>query len=120
LGSAILSLQNADFVSKTVTKRDATSPLTTVDEVLYNSIWRFLALREYVDAKHNLTAWGKVLAAAIAGLKGRPDLEDATVIAIELLRLSTLTADISMFPTYNGAPMRGSSKYASFITNHID
>jgi hypothetical protein len=120
LGSAILSLQNTDFVSKTVTKRDATSPLTTVDEVLYNSIWRFLALREYVDAKHNLTAWGKVLAAAIAGLKGRPDLEDATVIAVELLRLSTLTADISMFPTYNGAPMRGSSKYAQFITIHMN
>jgi hypothetical protein len=84
--------------------------LSTADEVLYNSIWRFLALREYVDAEHNLTAWGKVLVAAIAGLKGRSDLEDATVIAVELLRLGTLTGEINMFPTYNGAPMRGSSK----------
>lgn len=80
-----------------------------MDEVVYNSIWRFLAVREYVDAKHNLTAWGKVLAGAIAGLKGQPDLEAATVIAVELLRLGSLTADIGMFPTYNGAPMRGSS-----------
>tara|TARA_R110002003_G_scaffold388_13_gene19382 strand:- start:14673 stop:14858 length:186 start_codon:yes stop_codon:yes gene_type:complete len=48
-----------------------------------------------------------VLASAIAGLKGRADLEEAIVIAVELLRLGTLNADINMFPTYNGAPMRG-------------
>lgn len=80
---------------------------------MYNSIWRFLSLREYVDAKHNLTAWGKVLVAAINGVKGQASLEEATVIAVELLRLGTLNADISMFPTYNGAPMRGSSNVAS-------
>jgi hypothetical protein len=117
LGAAILSLQNTDFASKTISKRNAGSPLSTADEVLYNSIWRFLALREYVDAKHNLTAWGKVLAAAIAGLKGRQDLEDAAVIAVELLRMGTLNGEINMFPTYNGAPMRGSSKLSLFIAN---
>jgi hypothetical protein len=109
LGAAVLSLQNTDFASKTVSKKNPGSPLATKDEILYNSIWRFLALREYVDAKHNLTAWGKVLAAAISGLKGRPDLEDAAVIAVELLRFGSLNADAGMFPTYNGAPMRGSS-----------
>jgi hypothetical protein len=107
LGSAILSLQNPDFAAKTISKKDLSNPLSTTNEILYNSIWRFLALREYVDTKHNLTAWGKVLASAIAGLKGRADLEEAIVIAVELLRLGTLNADINMFPTYNGAPMRG-------------
>ncbi|KAH7067400.1 temperature dependent protein affecting M2 dsRNA replication-domain-containing protein [Paraphoma chrysanthemicola] len=114
LGSAVLSLQNNDFAAKTITKKDLSNPLSTTDEILYNSIWRFLALREYVDTKHNLTAWGKVLASAIAGLKGRSDLEEATVIAVELLRLGTLNADINMFPTYNGAPMRGSAKDQQF------
>jgi hypothetical protein len=107
----VLSLQNGDFASKTVSKKNAASLLSTTDEILYNSIWRFLALREYVDAKHNLTAWGKVLAAALSGVKGKPELEDATVIAVELLRMGTLNAEVSMFPTYNGAPMRGSSKF---------
>jgi len=88
-----------------------------MDEVLYNSIWRFLAVREYVDAKHHLTAWGKVLAGAIAGLKGQPDMEAATVVAVELLRLGSLTADVTMFPSYNGAPMRGSSTSA-YLTVH--
>jgi hypothetical protein len=119
LGAAVLSLQNADFTSKTVSKKNSTNPLSTKDEILYNSIWRFLALREYVDAKHNLTGWGKVLAAAISGLKGRPDLEDAAVIAVELLRFGSLNADTGMFPTYNGAPMRGSSTsvHTHFINN---
>jgi hypothetical protein len=115
LGAAILSLQNTDFAAKTITKKNPGTPLLTPDEVLYNSIWRFLALREYVDAKHSLTAWGKVLVAAITGLKGKPELEDAAVIAVELLRLGSLNADIAMFPTYNGAPMRGNSKLISFI-----
>jgi hypothetical protein len=108
LGKAILSLQNAAYVPKTVGEKLKKNKL---------SIWRFLALREYVDAKHDLTPWGHVLAAAMAGIttKGHSEktireLEEATVIAVDLLRLNSLNADISMFPTYNGAPMRGSSK----------
>jgi hypothetical protein len=115
LGAAILSLQNTEFASKTVSHVNKAKPLSTADEILYNSIWRFLALREYVDAEHKLTAWGKVLAAAIAGLKGRQELEDGVVIAVELLRMGTLNGDISMFPSYNGAPMRGTSKRSSSI-----
>jgi hypothetical protein len=114
-----MSLQNTEFLSKSVSKKDPASPLSTTDEILYNSIWRFLAVREYVDAKHNLTAWGKVLVAAVVGLKGRSDLEAAAVIAVELLRLGSLTADISMFPTYNGAPMRGSCKFSTTLEDHI-
>jgi hypothetical protein len=117
LGKAILSLQDAEFVPKTVSEKLKKKKLSTGQEMLYNSIWRFLALREYVDAKHNLTPWGQVLAAAMAGIntKGHQDktireLEEATVIAVELLRLNSLNADISMFPTYNGAPLRGSSE----------
>lgn len=76
--------------------------------MLYNSIWRFLALREYVDAEHKLTAWGNVLAQTIASLDadGNAELEESAVLAVELLRLDDLNGDIAMFP-YNGAPMRG-------------
>lgn len=84
--------------------------LTSTDEILYNSIWRFLALRDYVDANHNLKDWGKVLVKVIEALKGKQELEEAAVLAVELLRLNMLTAEVGMFPSYNGAPMRGSSK----------
>jgi hypothetical protein len=118
LGAAVLSLQNAAFASRTVTPINKANPLSTPDEIVYNSIWRFLALREYVNEEHKLTAWGRVLAAAIAGLKGRQDLEDAAVIAVELLRMGTLNGEIGMFPTYNGAPMRGTSKLLSICCSH--
>lgn len=86
--------------------------LSTPDEILYNSIWRFLAVREYVDAKHNLTPWGFVLAQTIASLDGNAALEESAVLAVELLRLEDLNGDIDMFP-YNGAPMRGDGKLHS-------
>ena len=64
-----------------------------------------------MDVKtHSLTQWGKVLAAVISGLKGKAEHEEAAVLAVELIRMGLLTSDINMFPTYNGAPMRGSSK----------
>lgn len=50
-----------------------------------------------------------MLATVIAALKGNSELEDAAVLAVELIRLGVLNAD-SMFPTYNGAPMRGESE----------
>jgi hypothetical protein len=59
-----------------------------------------------------------VLAAAISGLKGKPELEDAAVVAVELLRMGTLNAEINMFPTYNGAPMRGSSTSAPALGDY--
>ncbi|EDU48756.1 XPG N-terminal domain containing protein [Pyrenophora tritici-repentis Pt-1C-BFP] len=108
---AIGQYKDADFVSKTIAKKNPKNPLSTAPEILYNSIWRFLALREYVDVKtHSLTQWGKVLAAVISGLKGKAEHE-AAVLAVELIRMGLLISDINMFPTYNGAPMRGSSEY---------
>jgi len=51
-----------------------------------------------------------VLATAITTLKGKTELEEAAVVAVELIRLGILNSDINMFPSYNGAPMRGESK----------
>ena len=95
-------------------------PLNTTDEILFNSIWRFLALRDYVDANHNLTQWGKVLVTTIAALNGKPELEEGAVVAVELIRLGVLNWDLGMFP-YNGAPMRGEreSQYYSCPMNLV-
>lgn len=50
----------------------------------------------------------------MAALKGRSELEEAAVVAVELIRLGVLNSDINMFPTYNGAPMRGEREPISF------
>jgi hypothetical protein len=68
-----------------------------------------------VDSSHNLTQWGKVLASVITGLEGNSQHEEAAVLAVELIRMGLLTADINMFPTYNGAPMRGTSQYTILV-----
>ena len=47
-----------------------------------------------------------MLKSAITALKGKSELEEAALVAIELIRLGVLNWDMSMFP-YNGAPMRG-------------
>lgn len=71
----------------------------------FNSIWRFLALREYVDQNHELTAWGQVLVTSVEAL-AQPELEEAVVLAVELLRLGILNGNADMF-NHQGAPMRG-------------
>lgn len=105
LGAAISSLKDATFAGKTITAKNLKQLLTTKDEILYNSIWRFLLLREYVDSNHKLTRWGEVLATTISALNGKSDLEEAAIIAVELTRLDLLNAR-NMF-NYGGAPMRG-------------
>ncbi|EKG16520.1 DNA repair protein [Macrophomina phaseolina MS6] len=107
IGFAIQSLKDPDFAAKTVTQKDKSKLLSASDELLYNSVWRFLQLREFVDSKHNLTPWGEALHAAIAALGGRPELEEAVFIAMELARLNVLTSK-DMFPSYGGPPIRGS------------
>ncbi|KAF2825791.1 PIN domain-like protein [Ophiobolus disseminans] len=119
LGSAVLTLTDVQFNADSVTKRDSASPLSTMDEILYNSLWRFLTLLGYADAEHKLTPWGRILAAAMDGAKDRPDLEEGVFIAVELLRLGILNGDINMFPTYNGAPMRGSREYMRTIPKKL-
>ncbi|KAB2573175.1 DNA repair protein [Lasiodiplodia theobromae] len=107
IGFAIQSLKDADFAAKTLTKKDTSKLLSASDELLYNSVWRFLQLREFVDAKHNLTPWGEALNAAITALNGRSELEESVFIAMELARLNILTSK-NMFPSYGGPPIRGS------------
>lgn len=82
--------------------------LKTRHEVVSNAVWRFLQLRNFVDEKHQLTHWGKVLEASLAVLGPNKDLEEAVFMAVELLRLKLLNPD-TMFPGASGAPVHGSS-----------
>lgn len=76
-------------------------------EIRINSLWRFLHLRNYIDNEHKLTSWGKVLSVVLSAMPVDDDLEEASFLAVELLRLGLLSSD-NMFPTYTGGPMRGS------------
>lgn len=106
---AVLTLENADLAARTITPKPKVGqePLKHRNEVLANTVWRFLQLRGYVNENHALTDWGEVLKTALDASGSRKDQEEAVFIAVELLRLGLVTPD-TMFLGYAGAPERGS------------
>ena len=89
-------------------------PLASIPEISANVLWRFLHLRDYVDASHRLTPWGYILKTTLEALDSNRDQEDAALLAIELLRLNVLNAD-TLFPDYSGAPSRGSGRFLPYL-----
>lgn len=81
--------------------------LSTQEDILSNVLWRFLQLRGYVDAKHNLTVWGKVLVQALSDVSPSDNLDEAIFIAIEMLQFDLLNTQ-HWFDSVSGGPMRGS------------
>ena len=65
-----------------------------------------LQLRGYVDEKHQLTHWGKVLESALLVVGPSRELEEAVLLAVELMRFDLLKPD-TMFKNYSGAPING-------------
>lgn len=128
LAYAIRSLSDADFASKTLTHKpktgfqvrghrktsespsDSWQPLITRHEIIANAVWRFLQLRDYVNSKHELTAWGKALAITLTACGPFKEQEEAAFVAIELLRLGLLNAS-PMFLNYSGSPLRGTGQW---------
>jgi len=106
---AVLTLENADLAARTITPKPkgGQDPLKHRNEILANSVWRFLQLRGYVNEKHQLTDWGELLKTALDASGSRKDQEEAVFIAVELLRLGLVTPD-TMFLGYSGAPEKGS------------
>lgn len=74
-------------------------------------MWRFLHLRDYITDEHKLTSWGKVLSTVISsfGPDVIPELQDAALLATELLRLNLLTSS-EYWPTYHRPTEEGVCK----------
>lgn len=83
--------------------------LTSPTEVISNAVWRFLQLRGYLDDKHELTHWGKVLQTTLSICGHTRESEEAGLLAVELMRFDLLKPD-TMFKNYSGAPVNGSGK----------
>jgi hypothetical protein len=113
IGIAVKSLKDKEFYPKTVVHKDHHRLLSTKEEILFNSLWRMFTVLGYVNRDHSLSPWGQVLQATLAALPklDNPaaivELEEAAVVAVELLRLGLLNST-NMFPNYSGAPYRGS------------
>ncbi|KAI9667560.1 MAG: hypothetical protein M1821_000376 [Bathelium mastoideum] len=118
LGVAVASLADQTFAKQTIIKKDESNPLRSKDEVAFNTLWRFLHLRGYIDSDHFLTPWGQVLQRGLEAAGSDTEIQEAVFIAIELLRLELLHYHY-MFTGYSHAPSRGSDddrKYNTLIS----
>ncbi|KAI9733347.1 MAG: hypothetical protein M1834_003431 [Cirrosporium novae-zelandiae] len=106
---AVSSLADRDFAAKSITPKDTSHTLSTPDEIVCNTLWRFLQLRGYIDAKHELTKWGKALEAGLAAADPSDEFEEPLFLAIELMRLGLLSSR-PFFPAYSGGAITGSDE----------
>jgi hypothetical protein len=113
LAFGIACLNHSSLMSKSIVQRSEGIVLSTKDEILSTTIFRFLQLRDYIDRKTHLpTQWGSALASALASLGETADEAqvEAAFLAIELLKLNVLSSE-QMFPaSYSGSPIRGSEQ----------
>lgn len=58
-----------------------------------------------------------MLATVITALKGNRELEEAAVLAVELIRLGMANGETSMFPMYNSAQITGQGELSSAYPN---
>ncbi|KIW11999.1 hypothetical protein PV08_09273 [Exophiala spinifera] len=85
------ALHDAQFAENTIVKNKLEYPaFRSSNEVLVNTVFRFLHVRGYVDDKHNLTTWGKVLETALAVSD-----DESTIIGVEMLRLGLFTSNFA-------------------------
>ncbi|KAF3930657.1 hypothetical protein ABW19_dt0206960 [Dactylella cylindrospora] len=102
LGFACTHLSNKDLATKTITAKTTDNLLKTTEEIILNTIWRTLQIRGFVAPDHQLTAWGRVLAAAMSALNPEDELEEACYLGIELLKAKILKADPNTLNQYSG------------------
>lgn len=111
----VLALANPDFVEKTTTTQKLIKGIDSADMITSVTIWRFLHVRGYVNDGHKLTKWGNALATTLFALKdateNRPDvpgLDEAALLAFELIRLGVLGG--KPHEDQPGMPRKGSSE----------
>lgn len=90
--------------------------LKSKPEILSNTLYRFLHLRDYVDDLHELTAWGKALAVTLKLVQpiirkydDIHHIEEAAFLAFEMIRFGHLNSR-NRHPELIGGALRGSEE----------
>ena len=60
------------------------------DEVVANSLWRFLEARGFLTAEHTHSAWGRALHAALQCVRVTDRVQEPLFVALELVRAGVL------------------------------
>lgn len=99
---------DAERAKRTISTRDAGARLSKKDELVANSLWRFLELRDFLNEQHTHSAYGKALHAALQKVRVNDRVQEPLYLALELLRANVLHGDVYSGTAYSGGPSFGS------------
>jgi len=119
--SEVVALQEPEFAaltlvadSKDKTKEKA-KPIQSAGAIKSLCLWRFLHIRGYINDRHELTGWGKAVAAALSAFEPTvkkyaevPHLYEQVLVAVELIRHELLNAR-HKHEELRGLPMNGTA-----------
>jgi hypothetical protein len=79
--------------------------LTTTNEVVINTFYRFLNIRGYINDQFQLTSWGCLLQAILSKLGESKRANDVALLAVELIRFGLLNGSEG-----DGSPAKSTGK----------
>lgn len=98
---------DAARAQRTIGAREASARLTKKDELVANSLWRFLELRGFLSEQHTHTAYGRALHTALRQVKVNDRVQEPLYLALELLRAGVLHGDVYSHTAHSGGPSFG-------------
>ncbi|GAA6054763.1 hypothetical protein JCM3770_000931 [Rhodotorula araucariae] len=92
------------LAQRTIVPRNAERPLDKKDEIVANTIWRFLELRSFLTSAHQHTPHASALHLAMKNAKVNDKFQEPLFLAMELLRAGVLHNGRIGTRPYSGGP----------------
>ncbi|KAM0755876.1 hypothetical protein T439DRAFT_295879 [Meredithblackwellia eburnea MCA 4105] len=93
-----------NYAQRTIVARNNDKLLEKKDEIVANTLWRFLQLRSFLTASHQHTPHAQALYMAMKASKVNDKFQDALYLAMELLRMKALHNGKIGQRVYTGGP----------------
>jgi hypothetical protein len=90
--------------ARTRVPRSETRPLDKKDEIVANTLWRFLEMRAFLTSAHLHTSHGKAMHLALKSARLNDKFQEPLYLALELLKANTLHAGNYGATSYLGGP----------------
>ncbi|KAK4050491.1 hypothetical protein OIO90_005074 [Microbotryomycetes sp. JL221] len=94
----------AGLAQRTIVAKNPEKPLEKKDEIVANTLWRFLELRGFLTNTHQHTPHAQALHAAMKASKVNDKFQESLFLAVELLRAGALHSGRIGNRSYSGGP----------------
>ncbi|KAI5481413.1 XPG I-region protein [Pseudohyphozyma bogoriensis] len=92
------------LAQRTIIPKNSEKLLEKKDEIVANTLWRFLELRAFLTSAHQHTAYAQALYLAMRSSKVNDKFQESLYLAIELLRANALHNGRIGTRAYSGGP----------------